>query len=827
MVRKSYSCHIASEPRNAWLDSVGFQGICQYLSSYDNFLPFNMKAKNQIGRANPAIIKWLWRCFIIVIVVIPSYIYTVQINLFNLYGGLPPIRVLENPKTELASELYSADGVLLGKYFRYNRSPVMYEDISSNVIQALLATEDYRFYTHSGIDLKGLFRSFILSVLLHKNRGGGSTLTQQLAKNLFKTRSSQYHGALSKVPLVRILIMKTKEWILAIQIERAYTKKEIIAMYLNTVSFGNNAYGIKVAARLFFDTIPDQLSVEQAALLIGMLKAPSYYSPIKHPQRALQRRNTVLLQLCKYHFITPQAYTVLQQQPIQLYNHREDHDAGLATYFRSTIKYFLIRWAKVHNYDLFEDGLKIYTTIDSRLQRHAEEAVAEHMQGLQQKFEQHWGEQNPWVDQYGKEIPGFIEKAVQKSTLYKELLQKHGPEEIETVLHIPRLTKLFAWDGEREELISPIESIKYHKRILHAGLMAMDPHTGHIKAWVGGINFRHFKYDHIMQSKRQPGSAFKPIVYAAAIDNGYSPATEVIDTPVTFNLPNGKTWTPKNVNNKYTGRKLTLRQALAQSINSVTAYLTQQIGLDVVIDYTKRFGINSPMYTSPALCLGASDMSVYELTGAYSTFMNQGIYTEPVYITRIEDKYGRVLEVFEPAKKEAISAETANKMIYMLKGAVEENGTFRGLSKAMKEDNEICGKTGTTSNHSDGWCIGMAKDLCTGVWVGGENRCIHFRTIELGQGAVMARPIWEKFMLRLYDDPALPYKKGPLLDNSLTSKMPERHIPTVALPRVEERDTPFAPSSIDHLPEEAMEMEDEQEPEDEPVNTEIDVNEIL
>lgn len=790
-----------------------------------------MKNNNQKATSHyPKIIKYLWLSFIIIIIAVPTYIYTVQINLFNLYGGLPPIRVLENPKSELASELYSADGVLLGKYFRYNRSPVVYEDISPNVINALLATEDYRFHTHSGIDLKSLVRSFILSVILHKNRGGGSTLTQQLAKNLFKTRSTQYSGTLSKVPLIKTLIMKTKEWIVAIQIERAYTKTEIIALYLNTVPFGNNAYGIKVASRIFFNTTPNQLTVEQAALLIGILKAPSYYSPIRYPKRALQRRNTVLAQLCKYNFITKEVYKILKDSDIQLCNHREDHDAGLATYFRSAIKYFLIRWAKDHHYDLFEDGLKIYTTIDSRLQKHAEEAVAEHMQGLQKKFEQHWGAKPPWADKYGKEIPGFIEKAIKKSAVYKEYLQKYGPEKVYIALNQPRLYKIFSWDGDREEMMSPIDFIKYNKRILHAGLMAMDPHTGQIKAWVGGINFAHFKYDHIMQSKRQPGSAFKPIVYAAAIDNGYSPSTEVVDAPITFKLSNGSTWTPKNVNNKYTGQKMTLRQALAKSINSITAYLTQQIGIDVVVEYTKRFGIKSPMYTSPALCLGASDISVYELTGAYSTFMNQGIYTEPIYITHIEDKYGRVLEVFNPTKREAISAETAEKMIYMLKGAVEENGTFSGLSKEMKESNEICGKTGTTSNHSDGWCIGIAKNLCTGVWVGGENRCIHFRTIDLGQGAVMARPIWEKFMLRLYHDPTVPYKKGPLIDRESASHASERKPQPRPLPQLDTKPLFVAPR-IDHLQDENWEDEQEPEPEpeseDEAVNTNIDVNEIL
>jgi len=767
------------------------------------------------------LLRYLWLSFAGILVALPIYIYTVQINLFNLYGDLPSIAVLENPKSDLTSELYAADGVLLGKYFRYNRSPVTYSEISKNLINALLATEDYQFEKHPGIYLTGIARAFILSVLLQQNKGGGSTLTQQLAKNLFKTRSEQYQGLLSKVPLIKTVIIKTKEWIVSIKLEREYTKKEIITMYLNTVAFGNNAYGVKVAAKTFFNTAPDALKVEQAALLVGILRAPSYYNPVRHPQRALQRRNIVLAQLCKYNFITAEDYEALKQKPIELQYKVEDHNQGLATYFRSAIRDFLLAWTQAHGYDLFEDGLKIYTTIDSRLQKHAEEVMFEHMRVLQTKFEQHWGDQNPWRDKYGREILDFIENEAKRTDIYKELLQEYGPEQVDEHMKKPRLTKLFSWDGEREVMISPIDAIKYNKRLLHAGLMAMDPHTGHIKAWVGGINFAHFKYDHVMQGKRQPGSAFKPIPYAAAIDNGYSPSYEVIDAPVTFKIPGG-TWTAKNSNDIYTGQKMTLRQALAKSVNSVTAYLTKQLGPELVADYARRLGIKSPMVPVPALCLGSSDLSVYELTGAYSTFMNKGIWTEPLYITRIEDKYGRVLEVFVPEKKEAISEETANQMIYMLKGAVEENGTFRGLSKAMKEGNEICGKTGTTSNHSDAWCVGMAKDLCTGVWVGGENRSIHFRTMDLGQGAVMARPIWEKFMLRLYEDPALPYQKGPL---SASSAVQIKKGPAVLTTATEEKTTPLNSNSAEKLDEPILD-EDQQGANPEK-DVHVDANEVL
>lgn len=711
------------------------------------------------------LIQRIWMAFIGFLIAVPLYIFTVKVNLWNLYGILPPLAVLENPKSDLSSALYSSDGVLLGKYFRYNRSPVTYEEISQNLINALLTTEDYQFEQHAGIALKGIYRAFVLSVLLRQHKGGGSTLTQQLAKNLFKTRSEQYQGLLSKIPFIRAVILKTKEWMVAVQLERAYTKKEIVTMYLNTVNFGSNAYGLKVAAETFFNTTPDLLSIEQAALLVGMLKAPSYYSPISNPARALQRRNVVLAQLRKHHCLTQAAYEEIKQRPLELQYKVENHNLGLATYFRSAIRDFLLDWTRKYGYDLFEDGLKIYTTIDSRLQKHAETVVAAHMQSLQQKFEQHWADQNPWVDRRGREIKDFIEQAATKSECYQELVTQYGSDKaiIDSIMHTPVPMNLFSWEGEIDTVISPMEAIKYNKRLLHVGFMAMNPHTGHIKAWVGGTNYRHFKYDHVMQGRRQPGSAFKPIVYAAALDNGYSPCYEVVDAPVTFKLPGkASTWTPKNAEGIYTGKRMTLRQAMAKSVNSITAYIIKQIGPALVVDYARKLGIKSPMDPVPALCLGASDVSVYELVGAYSAFMNKGFWTEPLYITHIEDEHGRILQEFIPQKREAISEETAWLMMHMLQGAVEEDGTFRGLSKAIKEDNEVCGKTGTTSNHSDGWCIGMARDLCAGVWVGGEDRCIHFRTLAAGQGAVTARPIWEEFMLRIYADPELPYAKGPL-----------------------------------------------------------------
>jgi penicillin-binding protein 1A len=758
----------------------------------------------------------IWAVFLLFLGTVPLYIFTVKINLWNLYGTVPSLAVLENPESDLSSELYSVDGVLLGKYFRNNRSLVAYEEISQNVINALLATEDYRFETHAGIDLKGLYRAFLLSILLQKNKGGGSTLTQQLAKNLFETRNERYKGLLSNIPLIKTVILKTKEWIVAVQLERSYTKKEIIAMYLNTVSFGSNTFGLKVAAKTFFNTTPDLLSVEQAALLVGLLKAPSHYSPIKHPERARRRRDVVLAQLCKYQLLSQENYEQLKQQPITLEYKAEDHNMGLATYFRSVIRDFLLQWTHQHGYDLFEDGLKIYTTIDSRLQKYAEEAVAAHMQVLQPSFEQHWEGRNPWVDQKGNEIENFIAIAAKRTAYYKQLVEEYGEDKdtIEVLMNTPMATQLFSWKGEIDTVMSPIEVLRYNKRLLHTGFMAMEPHTGHVKAWVGGINYKHFQYDHVMQGKRQPGSAFKPIVYAAAIDNGYMPWQEVVDAPVTFKIPgNPSTWTPRNWSKKYTGTKMTLRQAMARSVNSITAYLMKQLGPTLVVDYAKRLGINSPLDPVPSLCLGSGDVSVYELVGAYSTFMNKGVWTAPLFITHIEDKNGRILETFMPQKREAISEETAYLMIHMLKGTIEEpGGTSRGIERTLKEDNEICGKTGTTSNQSDGWFVGMARGLCAGVWVGGEDRCIHFRTLALGGGARTARPIWEKFMLSIYEDLELPYEKGPLLDYAqpIDVDIPTQH-----------------KQPQDGVPSQETEEDAIIEEEEDVVETELDVNEIF
>ncbi|WP_342265478.1 transglycosylase domain-containing protein [Cardinium endosymbiont of Philonthus spinipes] len=718
------------------------------------------------------IIGIIWKFFIAVVVGIPIYLFSVQVNFYNLYGGMPSTDLLENPQSELASELYAADGILLGKYFRNNRSSVTYEEISPNMIHALIASEDYRFEQHAGIDLRGLSRAFFLSIVLQQNKGGGSTLTQQLAKNLFNIRrEANYRGKCSNIPLLSKLILKTKEWILAVQLERAYTKQEIIAMYLNTVTFGSNTYGIKVAARTFFNKTPAELRVEEAALLVGLLRAPTRYSPIKHPESANHIRNVVLSQMVKYGFLKQSEYDLICEIPTELQYQEENYEKGIAPYFRAVVRDFLLKWAQENGYDLFADGLRIYTTIDSRVQVHAEAAVKEHMATLQNKFDAHWKDQNPWVHENGNEIADYIEKAIKKTTLYQKLLKEYGTdtESIDKILHTPVSTTLFSWEGPIQKTISPIEAFKYHRRILQAGCMAMDPYTGHIKAWVGGIDYKHFQYDHVKQGKRQTGSTFKPIVYTVALDNDYLPTDLVTDEPVTFLQPNGATWTPQNAWKSYSGKQYTLRYAMAKSYNSITSYLIKQLTPQLVVDYAKRMGLQGPLDPVPAICLGCSDASIYEMVGAYSTFLNKGVWTEPFFITHIEDKHGNILQTFIPQRHEAIHEDTADLMTYMLQGSLDE-GALNGVPLALRGQNDIAGKSGTTSNHSDGWFIGLTQNLCTGVWVGGEDRCIHFRDFALGQGSATARPIWEKFMLRLYSDPLLVYKKGPLIPGHTLSE---------------------------------------------------------
>ena len=716
-----------------------------------------METKNKVSK----VIKITWGLLGGSILGAIFYIYSVNVNLFNLYGELPNFETLENPVIDNASKIYTADGVLIGKFYKYNRSYINFKDISPKLLNALIVTEDKDFYKHSGISLSGLMRAGILSILFQMNRGGGSTITQQLAKILFQTRTSdQYKGLLSDIPLIKVLIYKTKEWITAIKLERLYSKQELLAMYLNTACFSSNSYGIETAANNFFDCSQADLTYDQAAVLIGLLKGPSFFNPIRHPERAQNRRNHILALLRQNGFISEEECKKLQDLPIQLSLKQDKRN--VAPYFKEYIRRFIMQWGEKFGYDIYSDGLQIYTTIDSRVQRHAEDAVSEKMKEIQERFEKHLEGRNPWIDEDGEEIEDFIENNIKNTDTYQSLVDQYGAEHAQAYLYEPRKVKLFSWDGEVEQEISPFDEIKYNKHFLHTGLVAIDPNRGEVKAWVGGINFKHFKYDHVKQGKRQPGSVFKPVVYATALDNGMSPNDLVVDMPITFHN-SGNPWTPKNVSNRFTGAKYTLRQALARSINSVSAFLIKRFSPKLVVDYAHRLGINSELQPLPSLCLGSQDVSVFELTNSYCTFMNKGIKTDPICITCIKDKHGKELATFVPMQEEAISESTAQDMVYMLRGAVEEvGGTFVRLSEEVKKDNQIAGKTGTTSNQSDCWCVGMIHGLCTGIWVGGENRCIRFRNLRDGAGATVARPIWENFTLRLYNDPEVPYKKSEL-----------------------------------------------------------------
>ena len=686
----------------------------------------------------------LWLIAILPIILVTLFLSAVASGMF---GELPGFEELENPKSNLASEVYSSDQFLLGKFYIQNRSNINYDQLSPNLVNALKATEDIRFEQHSGVDLKGLFRVFFKTIVLRQEgAGGGSTLSQQLAKNLYKTRENENSN---------LVISKIKEWITAIRLERNYTKEEIIAMYLNTVEFGSNAFGIKSASQTFFNTTPDSLKIQEAAVLVGLLKAPTYYSPVRNPENSKARRNVVLGQMQKYNFISAAEFDSLSSLPIELTYRAETHNEGLAPHFREHIRQELIKWCKANtkadgsSYNLYSDGLRIYTTINSRMQKYAEEAVREHLTDLQKVFFDHWKRREPWAPHFE-----ILDQAVRRTDRYARLKAAGASEDtIKTVFDTKMPITIFTWNGPKDTIMSPLDSIKYHKHFLQTGFMSMEPHTGYVRAWVGGIDHTFFKYDHVKEGKRQVGSTFKPFVYTLAMQENYSPCFRVPNLPVTFINELGQSWTPKNSDNEY-GGMYTLKEALAKSINTITAYLMKQFGPEAVIDIAKKMGIQSHMDPYPSLALGTPDVSVYEMVGAYSTFANKGVYTEPIYITRIEDKNGIVLQEFLPKKVEAISEETAYLMLNLLEGGVQY-GTGARVRFRYKLTNPIAGKTGTTQNNSDGWFIGITPELVSGVWVGAEDRAVRFRSTSLGQGANMALPIWALYMQKVYADKTL------------------------------------------------------------------------
>ncbi|HOK73616.1 MAG TPA: transglycosylase domain-containing protein [Bacteroidales bacterium] len=705
-------------------------------------------------------------------------------------GPMPTFEELENPENNLAAEVYSEDGVLLGKFYIENRTWTDYKDISKNVINALLATEDIRFYRHSGIDIRGLGRVFIRSILLQQEAGGGSTISQQLAKNLFKTRggvdSIRYSRVKRKVNLV---ISKFKEWYTAVKLEKNYTKEEIIAMYLNVFDFVNNAVGIRSAARIYFNTTPDSLTIEQSAMLIGMLKNSSRYNPLKRPELTLARRNVVLDQMAKYQYITYAEADSLKKLPLGLNYTEESHNTGLATYLREYIRTTMIKfepdrrffsyeeqyndavwqwennplygWCRKNkkpdgsNYNLYKDGLKIYTTINSRMQKYAEEALTEHLKEIQPAFDRLAKTfKNPPFsnDLTKKQVEEILMSAIRRTDRYREMVRRKVPEDsIMLAFNTPVKMRVFSWKGERDTVMTPLDSIRYYKHFMRSSFMIMDPHTGHIKAYVGGPDFRYFKYDAVTEQKRQVGSTIKPFLYTLAMQNGFSPCYEVENIPRTFYVGDS-TWTPRSSGpREYHGKLVTLKWGLAQSENYISAWLMTQFTPQAVVDLMHKMGIRSYIDPVYSIFLGTSDITLEEMVGAYSTFANKGVYTRPLYVTRIEDKNGNVISRFTTKVEEVITEDQAYLMLDLLQGVVNQ-GTAIRMRSVYGFKNQMGGKTGTTQNHGNGWYIGVLPNLVGGVWSGWEDQSIHFETLGEGQGARIALPVMGLFLKKLYAD---------------------------------------------------------------------------
>ncbi len=698
---------------------------------------------------------------------------------WGLYGEMPKFEELENPQNDLATQIISSDGVQIGTFFKENRTPVSYDDLPQNLVDALVATEDARYYDHSGIDARGTLRAF---VFLGK-KGGASTITQQLARQLFVgVRSRNIFAAITQ---------KAKEWVIATRLERQYTKKEIITMYLNKYDFLNQAIGINSASRIYFGKKPKDLKVEEAAVLVGMLKNSSLFNPLRRPERVKTRRNVVLNQMEKYEYLTEQERDSLKQLPLTLDYSPEGHSDGTATYFREFVRSWMGNWVKdnpkgvnedgeTEYFDIYRDGLRINVTIDSRMQKYAEEATAEHMANLQKEFDKQEknNKTSPFRDITKEEKERIIARAIRSSARRKKMLAE-GKSEKEILASFDKKTemKIFSWKGEIDTIMTPKDSILHYKKFLRSGLMSMEPQTGHVKAWVGGVNYKHFQYDHVYQGARQVGSTFKPFVYATAIDQlKLSPCDTLPVSQITIPIGSHgvieKDWTPKNTSSDYSGY-MSLKEALAKSVNTISARLMDKIGPEPIARLAKKTGVKSDILEVASIALGSVDLKLSEMVGAYSTFANQGIYTKPVMITSIEDKNGTSLYQFVPETRDVISREAAYVTVNLMEGVTQSGSGVRlrtgpSTRYSIKNvvtghpyrfDNPIAGKTGTTQNQSDGWFMGMVPNLCTGVWVGGDDRSTHFKDTEFGQGATMALPIWGLYMKKCYADKTLKVSK--------------------------------------------------------------------
>ncbi len=692
-----------------------------------------------------------WILFLLFILLIPFTFWMVSLGAL---GPLPTFEELENPKTALATEIYSADSVLLGKYYSQNRTNVKFDDLSPNLVNALIATEDVRYYNHPGIDGRGLMRAFV-GLMMLDIRGGASTISQQLAKNLF-------HGVRSENIIQRIK-QKLKEQVIAVRLESRYTKDEILAMYLNTVEFNDNAFGVSSAAYTYFKKHPSDLDIEEAAVLVGMLQNPSRFNPRRFPERSTARRNIVMHQMERYGFITEETYETLSDPencPIVLNFQKSTHTEGMATYFREVLRLELTKWASQPEnmrdsvkYDIYKDGLKIYTTINSKMQRYAEAAVQEHMKGLQDEFFKHW--KGKWIFASKNDSLYFL-AIVKQSDRYHDLEESGiAHDSIMTALKKPIQMKIFTYAGELDTLMSPYDSIYYHRTVLQTGFIVLNPENGNVLAWVGGTNYKYFQYDHVT-SRRQIGSTFKPFIYSTAIENGYSPCYQITDAPVTFE--NYQNWTPTNADG-YSYERLTLFQCLAQSKNTCSAYLMKRLGPEVIIQMARRMGITAPIENVPSICLGSPSFSALEMAGAYTVLANKGIYTQPNYINSIQTKDGLNLYRDSPETHDVMSEEQAYVMIELLR-YVTNQGTGGRLRYRYKLTADICGKTGTTNDNTDGWYIGYTPQFIGAVWTGGEDNKVRFRSTALGQGANMALPIWGLFAQKLYADKTLGYSQA-------------------------------------------------------------------
>lgn len=677
-----------------------------------------------------------WAFYVLLIVGFVGSMYAIA---HGALGPLPTTEDFENPKHNLASEIISFDNEVIGKYFIENRKNVNYNELSPQLVETLIATEDVRYYNHSGIDLRGLIRA----VARMGKDGGASTISQQTAKNLFpRVRFETTSQKLKR---------KLKEQVMAARLERLYTKEEILALYFNTVEFDGNSFGINSAAHNFFKKSPKELEYPETAVLVGMLKATTKYNPRINPENAVNRRNTVLEQLNKYGYIDNPLCDSLKEKPIELDYSLASNNSGIAQHFREQLRLELHDWCEENGYDLYTDGLKIHVTLDSRMQKHAEAAVWKHLSEHQETFYKHWKGREPWAH-----VPEIITLGMKRSERYRKMrADKATDKEIEKAFNTPVKMRVFSYAGPKDTTMTPLDSIKYYKMFLQAGFMSMEPSTGYIKAWVGGVDQRFFKYDHVnTHAKRQVGSTFKTFVYALAMDNNSVPCDKCPNVPVKFEEFDN--WSPGNDGLK-DGGEMTLYEGLAKSVNNCVAYLMKRLGPQNVIDLVRKMGVVNELQPYPSICLGSMDLSVYEMVGAYNVFANQGVYVKPSYILKIEDKNGNILYDNTPETREAMSAKTAYLMVKMLDQVTRGWGTATRLRYRYKFTGEMGGKTGTTQNQSDGWYMGITPNLVSGGWVGHEDRAVHFRSIKLGSGSDMALPIWAYYMQSVYDDKSLNY----------------------------------------------------------------------